>query len=370
MRINIADPVFQTTLFIIFFALSVVLTLKKDTKPYEMDHEHTDELKGVAILMVVFSHVGYFLANDARFLFPLSIAAGVGVNIFLFLSGFGLTSSGLNAPKTWKEFYVKRLRIIFVPMWVVLAAVLALDYFLLGKTYELSVIIKSFLGYFPVADIYTSINSALWYFTFILFYYLMFPIVFRRDRPLFSAFIVLLLGYVLTRLSLPVTKDLLKLYQLHILLFPLGMVFAWLNTKEPGVRFQEVLLKFFHKPMLAGVTRYLIVAGLLFAFAYTAVHSGVGKGVMAEQLSSIVTMLVLIAAFLLKNVHSELLVIFGKYSYEIYLLHWPIMYRHDFIYKYLPASFGTLFYLVFFVLVGIVLNKFVRKVLEPGAVKK
>ncbi|KKS75347.1 MAG: hypothetical protein UV49_C0031G0006 [candidate division WWE3 bacterium GW2011_GWA2_42_9] len=43
MRINIADPVFQTTLFIIFFALSVVLTLKKDTKPYEMDHEHTDE---------------------------------------------------------------------------------------------------------------------------------------------------------------------------------------------------------------------------------------------------------------------------------------------------------------------------------------
>jgi len=234
----------------------------------------------------------------------------------------------------------------------------------LGKTYELPVVIKSFLGYFPVADIFTSLNSALWYFTFILFYYLAFPIVFRRSQPLFSAFIMLLLGYLMTRLALPVTKDLLKLYQLHILLFPLGMAFAWVNERKPGLRLQEVLLKFFHKSLLAGVARYLTVAGLLFVFGYTAVHSGVGKGVTAEQLSSIVTMLALIVAFLLKNVHSELLVIFGKYSYEIYLLHWPIVYRHDFIYKYLPASIGTLLYLALFVGIGFVLNRLVRKLLS------
>jgi len=364
MRINIADPVFQTTLFIIFFALAVIATLKRDTKPYEMDHAHTDELKGVAILMVVFSHIGYFLFEDTRFMLPLSIAAGVGVNIFLFLSGFGLTSSELKVKKTWREFYAKRLKTIFVPMWIALIAILALDYFLIGKTYELSVVIKSFLGYFPVADISTSINSALWYFTFILFYYLVFPIVFRRSQPLFSALVMLLLGYLVTRLALPVTKDLLKLYQLHILLFPLGMVFAWLNEKKPGVKFQEVLIKVFHTSLAAGIVRYLIVAGLVFVFGYTAVHSGVGKGVTAEQLSSIVTMLVLIAAFLLKNVHSEALVIFGKYSYEIYLLHWPIMYRHDFIYKYLPASLGTLLYLLIFVAVGFVLNKFVKKLIR------
>lgn len=184
MRINIADPVFQTVLFTIFFVLSVMATLKKDTKPYEMDHAHTDELKGVAILMVVFSHIGYFLFTDTRFLFPLSIAAGGGVNIFLFLSGFGLTSSELKTKKTWKEFYGKRLKTIFIPMWVALIVILALDYFLLGKTYDSLIIIKSFLGYFPVADIYTSINSALWYFTFILFYYLLFPIVFRRSQLL------------------------------------------------------------------------------------------------------------------------------------------------------------------------------------------
>lgn len=364
MRINIANPVFQTNLFIMFFALAVLLTLRKDAKPFEMNHQHTDELKGVAILMVVFSHIGYFLANDTRFLFPLSIAAGVGVNIFLFLSGFGLTSSELKVKKTWKEFYMKRSKTIYLPMWIAFAAVLALDYSLLGKTYELPVVIKSFLGYFPVADIYTSINSALWYFTFILFYYLAFPIVFRRNQPLFSAFIMLVLAYLVTRLALPVTKDLLKLYQTHIFLFPLGMAFAWINTKDPGIRFQEVLLKFFHNSLVTGFVRYLVVAGLLFAFGYTAVHSGVGKGVMTEQLSSIVTMLALIAAFLLKNVHSELLVIFGKYSYEIYLLHWPVMYRHDFIYKYLPASMGTLLYLVIFVAVGFALNKFVHKLLK------
>src|SRR3990170_3557971 len=363
MRINIPDPVFQTTLFIIIFAFFVVLSIRKDAKPHELDHGHTDELKGLAILMVFFSHIGYFLSTDDRFLFPLSIAAGVGVNIFLFSSGFGLTSSELKVKKTWKEFYMKRLKTIFIPMWVALLIILAADYFLLGKTYEMPVIIKSFLGYFPVADIFTSMNSALWYFTFILFYYLVFPIVFRRSQPLFSALVMLLLGYLVTQLALPVTKDLLKLYKLHILLFPLGMAFARLNTKKPGVWFQEFLLKMFHKPLSAWVVRYLIVAGLLFVFGYTAVHSGVGKGIMAEQLSSIVTMLVLIAAFLLKDVHSEVLTILGKYSYEIYLLHWPIMYRHDFIYKYVPASFGTLLYLLLFVGTGFVLNRLTRRIL-------
>ena len=247
MRINIPDPVFQTTLFTIIFAFFVVLTVRKDAKPHELDHGHTDELKGLAILMVLFSHIGYFLSTDDRFLFPLSIAAGIGVNIFLFLSGFGLASSELRSKKTVKEFYTKRLKNIFVPMWLVLFLVLVLDYLLLGKAYEFTFIVKSTLGFFSVADISTSLNSPLWYFTFILFYYLTFPIIFRKDKPLVSAGLMMLLGFLFTKLNLPVTVDVLKLYQTHYLLFPLNG-FCGLKREEAGDKVQEYPGKNFPQP--------------------------------------------------------------------------------------------------------------------------
>jgi len=39
----------------------------------------TQELKGLAILSIVFAHIAYMLVSDSRFLYPLSVAAGVGV---------------------------------------------------------------------------------------------------------------------------------------------------------------------------------------------------------------------------------------------------------------------------------------------------
>ncbi len=356
MHVNVLDPRFQTLLFTSILIAIAVLTAKKDPKPHEMNHSHTNELKGIAILMVIFSHIGYFLFSDHRFLFPLSIAGGVGVNLFLFLSGFGLTSSENKSKKPILYFYLKRLRSIFVPMWLVLILTLILDAFLLSKTYNLTIVIQSILGFFPVADVDTSINSPLWYFSLILFYYLIFPLAYRRSKPMLSIAIVLLLGIFMTRLSLPVSKDVLKLYQLHYLSFPLGMAFAYLNEKKLGAMIKKLLP--------AAAIRYFLIGLLALVFGYTAIHSGVGKDVLTEQLTSVVTMLALVLIFLLKDVHSKLLIIFGTYSYEIYLIQWPLMYRHDFIYKYTPAFLGTLLYIAVFIIIGFILNRIVRLVIK------
>jgi len=134
MQINIIDPIFQTALFISFLIASIVLTGKRDNHLHEINHSHTNELKGIAVLLIIFSHIGYFLFSDHRFLYPLSVAGGVGVNIFLFLSGFGLTHSEMKFHKTIKEFYTKKLKGIFIPMWIVFISILFLDYFVLKKT--------------------------------------------------------------------------------------------------------------------------------------------------------------------------------------------------------------------------------------------
>ncbi len=360
MIINVLDPFFQTALFLTFFVACTFLTIRKDPKPHEMTHSHTNELKGIAILMVIFCHIGYFLFSDHRFLYPVSVAGGVGVNIFLFLSGFGLTISEIRSEKPILQFYIKRLKNIFIPLWLVLIPILVLDTLILGKTYSLTTIIQSFLGFFPGADIYSALNSPLWYFTLILFYYLIFPLVFRKKTPLLSIALVFLLGFVMTSLKLPVPDDVLKLYKLHYLAFPLGMAFAYLDIRKYGAWFKNLLLHLSSKTLATVIFRIISIVLLLLIFGYTAIHSGVGGKVMTEQLISMITMTSLILVLLIKSYQSNLLITLGKYSYEIYLIQWPLMYRYDFIYKHTPAFLGTLIYIALFLAIGFILNKIAK----------
>jgi peptidoglycan/LPS O-acetylase OafA/YrhL len=361
MQINTPTASFQTLFFVVIFLALVILTTKKTPKPYEFTPAHTAELKGVAILMVLFCHIGYFLFSDHSFLYPLSVAGGVGVNIFLFLSGFGLTSSALKSRKTILQFYRKRLPTIFLPMWLVLIATLCLDFFIHGRSYGLLTIIHSILGFFPVADIYTSLNSPLWYFTFILFYYLLFPIVFFKKYPLFSAGLVLGLGLGITQFQLPVAADVLKLYKLHVVAFPLGMAFATIVESGGYAKVKDGLAGLLAANHSRLLIRQFVLVTLGFLFCYTCIHSGVGGSLWMEQAVSLLSVAALVIIFLIKKFQSSLLILLGKYSYEIYLIQWPLMYRFDFIYRHTPPYLGTILYLMVFVGIGIGLNRLVKK---------
>jgi peptidoglycan/LPS O-acetylase OafA/YrhL len=67
-------------------------------------------------------------------------------------------------------------------------------------------------------------------------------------------------------------------------------------------------------------------------------------------------MFLLVAAFVTKDFYSKFLTLVGEYSYEIYLIQWPIMYRYDFLYKNLPASLATVLYIFVFIGIGIVIK--------------
>ncbi len=365
MNISYPDSYFQTALFLTFLIPALILTAKKDPNPHVMNHSHTNELKGMAILMVIFSHIGYFLFSDHKTLYPLSVAGGVGVNIFLFLSGFGLSRSENRLKKTVLEFYKRRLKSIFVPMWVVLITFLILDHYLLSRSYSLLTILQNILGFFPDSSIDASINSPLWYFTLILFYYLLFPLVYRKEKPVISAILVLLLGYVMVNISLPVTKDVLKLYKLHLFAFPFGILFAYVFNNKHALELKNKIkiMKFgAHKVTLL---RFLLIFLLTIIFAYTSINSDVGEKIISEALMSMITMASLVSIILLMKIQSNLLIILGKYSYEIYLIQWPLMYRYDLFYKYTPPFLGTLLYIAVFLLIGFIMKIVIRKAIKP-----
>lgn len=364
MIISIINPIQATYIFIAIFSMAILFSLRSKKNHDFFPIETTNELKGLAILLVIFGHIGYFLVDDHSFLFPLSTIAGVGVDIFLFLSGYGLVVSALKKTLTIFQFYKTRLIKLLIPLWITLGTFFLLDFFVLNKVYTGGYILSSFLGFFTSADLYNDINSPLWYFTLILFYYLIFPLVFIKKYPYFSAIIIYILTYIIIALN-PIWLSKVKFFhEIHLLAFPAGVLVASLLFYSQNFIKNINLSNFLKNKKLIEIIKKIVyclsISVLLFVIVYTVYNSGIGKGVWIEQLMSLTTTLAFVVLFLIKKLRIELLYLFGLYSYEIYLLHWPILYRYDFIFKFLPPWLSMIVYLGFFIGLGWLLQKITK----------
>lgn len=335
----ITDPVFATHLLAIVLVVACILSLR-NRKSIGLSVDAVQEVKGFAILAVVFSHIGYFLVSDHRFLSPLSAIAGVGVDLFLLVSGFGLAMSMLKNPKAPIEFYRRRLDKLFVPLWIVLAVLFIADFFVLHKTYPIHSTVLSFLGWFPTADIYTDINSPLWYITLILFFYVIFPVLFSPRRPLFSAALMCTVAYMGHHMTRSLLWGVADLHALHLYAFPIGVALASLVARK---QIPTILNPFARTSLLV-----LLVA----AVGYAALHQNIGTSVWIAQGTSIMTALMVLGIFALKPYNIAVLSLCGLYSYEIYLVHWPVMYRYDVFFAIFPAWLAVVAYLVLFICIG------------------
>jgi peptidoglycan/LPS O-acetylase OafA/YrhL len=202
-------------------------------------------------------------------------------------------------------------------------------------------VLQSFIGFFPRADLYADINSPLWYFTFILGYYLIFPLIFFKRFPVISSCIMLVISYVITQAPLPIGPGVLGLYRLHYLAFPLGMLFA--AGTELLLAHQTKLAYFWKKipqipPILITLLRLLGIMACTYAIGYFLINSGVGKSVRLEEIISVVTTGIVIVLALLLKASNRCVLLFGTYSYEIYLLHWPFFYRYSPLFALLPPA--------------------------------
>lgn len=360
MPILLIDPIHSTTIFIVVFVAAIILSLGRKKNQDVFPLELTQELKGLAILAIVFSHVGYFLSSSRNFLFPLSIMGGVGVNLFLFLSGFGLTTSASKEKIHALKFYKKRLLKLFTPFWIVSIIIFLLDFFLLHISYPSTYIIHSLLGYFPRADLFLDINSPFWFFTPILFYYLIFPLSFFQKRLWLTAIIIYVSSYVILQFKIPVSTDVLHLYKLHLLAFPLGVAFASFLLKPHSFSHlipAKIRLVMFDSKLLS---HYVILFVLLILIAFFGYNSGVGETPFKEQATSLVTMGLIIIFFMMKKIEFRLFYLFGLFSFEIYLIHWPVMSRYDVFFNHFPAWLALIFYLIFFLLFARLLQYVVR----------
>jgi peptidoglycan/LPS O-acetylase OafA/YrhL len=287
--------------------------------------------------------------------------AGAGVDLFLFLSGFGLTASSFKNTLKPADFYKKRLLKLFTPFWLVLIFFLVLDFFVLNIVYSWQFTVKAFLGVFLTADLYHDLNSPFWYFTLILFYYLVFPLVFSKKYTWVSAIVIYDITYLILLPNFQIFSKVNFFYQMHFMAFPLGMLFYWLTTKVDFVKLKNSINinKYVFK-----ICYYLLVIFLMAFISYISYSFGNQANLSRGQLFSIITTLAIIFLFLIKKIEFKLFYLFGLYSYEIYLFHWPLLYRYDLFYKYTPAWLATILYLIMFLGLGWALQKFSKFLLQ------
>lgn len=359
--------VIQSNYIVIAVMLAVLLLSFRKTQHSDLFPVYiTQELKGLGILMVVFSHIAYMLVTNSGFMYPLSTIAGVGVDLFLFMSGYGLSVGMLKKPLHALAFYKRRMIKIFIPFWLVLLALFALDAGFLNIHYPFSYMVQSFFGWFPMARSYGDVNSPLWYITWMIMFYALFPLLFSAKRPWLSAIALALIAHTLGMWN-PLDLQDNWLHRMHTMAFSLGIVFAWLliETKDKPNKLVERLKTFRNES--SGLMRYIIIGAMLLVVGYMATHSTanewpalaafLGYNYFIDQISALVMMMALLIAFSLKKVDIKVLAIFGVYSYEIYLLHWPLMSRYDIFFDIFPAWMAVLVWLLCFVLLGWLLQK-------------
>ena len=198
------------------------------------------EIMGLAILWVVFYHCDIDIAMSAWPLRVLKMTGYGGVDIFFFLSGFGLFYGWISRPASLPDFYRRRFVRIFPAYLLVVTAYHLLAALGRQKT--------SFIDFLSMA---TGLNfflnrkdpTLLWFIPAIALCYLAFPVIFKllvkngaKDAGFGRPLLAMALGVALSLAITPTDYNYLLIFTARLPVFFCGIYAAHLsrcNSREP-----------------------------------------------------------------------------------------------------------------------------------------
>jgi peptidoglycan/LPS O-acetylase OafA/YrhL len=266
-----------------------------------------DEIKGVAILLIVLYHAGGVLIwRDV-------LHGESGVDMFVIASGIGLALSP--AREGALRFLARRLWRLYPTYWIVLTAFLVANTHILGYGYTVRDMVLHYLGIHALfGDAYAmSINDSFWFITLIVCLYVVYAFLRRlMDRPDW----VLFIGAVLS-----VAAALGTFYG------GMSAVFGHLALRAPGF-FVGLLIG--HAVRTAELNVSLsAVLGLAFLLVFYVPYANgfifasvwVGLALMAGYAFALEPVLPGVARAALRRL--------GEWSLEIFLIHQPLFREYN-----------------------------------------
>jgi membrane-bound acyltransferase YfiQ involved in biofilm formation len=343
------------TIFFVFFVF-VLLSAKKDKSLASeyLGHTQTDQLKGLAIFLVIVGHLWVHVADRMAHI----VLSGDGVAVFLMLSGYGLTISW-SQDVTFRGFFTKRLKRVMIPYWIATVVILMTDWVLLDRRLDIVQIMMTALG-INVTRTLTHLDYVRWFVTFILLWYGLFYFARRCLRPDRAVLALLIAGVPL----LPLNYYLLHFGWYQFLAFPIGCAVAVYRTK---------IIEMYKSKNRLLVTLSVTAAGVILAYKATLQEEHIRVAIVTcvpnivlAYFNDAVSTILCVAALLLSmrlgegGYYSRLLVVMGRYSYELFLLHGVFLIKYNPIVRSTgaPALVGEFaFYMLFISLLAYLLAK-------------
>jgi peptidoglycan/LPS O-acetylase OafA/YrhL len=306
---------------VVILSLLLVLTLislRKENSAF-LDRTQSDELKGIAILLVIVGHLWLHASDET-----VPIFGDYGVAIFLLLSGFGLTASLATRNFEWREFARRRIKRVMIPYWFTTIIWITADWFVLDRVYSVQDIACAFAGVnFSLA--LRKLDYARWYITLLLVWYGAFALSVQFLSRRMVVWTLFGFGFVMASLRLVEVWPFGS--PLQMFAFPLGALLAchreWLSILLLARKWFLVFL---------GLCVGIIVTGsfCLWFLKQTqhpellryAVIDSIGLGFCAFCI-------LCVAALGTRNYVSAFLCAWGKISYEAFLIHGPLLIKYN-----------------------------------------
>lgn len=286
---------------------------------FEVISRSRNILMAIAIIWIIFFHAAIptpenLLLRVLWYIF-FSFGAGIGVNIFFILSGFGLMYSNMkrcvySSFSNWYSYILKRLKKL-----ILIYVVIFIIYYILFYSENGSLL--DFLSKFTIAELFITGFREFWFVHAILLLYLFFPLVaflFDKSNKWIVFFSLMIISVFIEFLVYYFNGTLYSNIEIVLTRIPsffIGNLLGLLSIKKYRFDIKLFILSF-------------VVFVSSIAFAFFAIHFHFGNNRMLRYVFIVSAVaLIMVLSFILANIHLSLKILkwLGTLTYQIYLTH-------------------------------------------------
>lgn len=349
-KIDLAAPWCSLLIiFLIILLLSAVSIQKRDIAFLDLGSSLV--FRGVAILLLLCGHFAQMcLVHEGNY--PVD-GGFLAVCIFLFLSGYGLIQR-YGFEKISGKFWPRRLLRLFVPLWLTLTLFILLDQFLLGLSHPLWEIVLNYSG-IMFNGAFVRVNSPAWFVDYILLQYILFFLFFRSGLGIYTKIASLFTASVIVAFAIYTTFlfDYFSIWLQYTLVFPIGILIALLlRDSRRWKRYLPV-----YNAWYISLALFILSAAAIIVVGEFLQKIGHHPKLFLQQLFLIIGVISGGSMLAALGRESKFLLLLGKYSYEIFLLHLPFMVKYDFILFHKPFMVSCIVYFVLIVVLAMGVQK-------------
>lgn len=281
-----------------------------------------DLIRIVAMVFVFLHHLRFHFIESGLYpinnLWPEWLFGDLGVSLFIFLSGIGLTISSIQKGLDLKSFYSRRFLRIYPLYWISFSITLMFFYIKNGGYLSLDKFLFSLTGFNAYLESFYRTNSYIfvdWFIGLIVILYIIYPFLFYAYKK--NKYIFMLLTLIVSSFSL--------------IIFPSNMYMRFVQNRlfefSLGILFAEIVL-------LDNIKIYitLLIMGLSILYVFNLFRFNAGFIIIIQFCMydiAFLSFFYIATSFLIKNHNffGTIILSLSSVSYAFFLIHHTLIIR-------------------------------------------